>query len=78
MLAVGRDPRRLVGHAARCGAPQQELTDRVAGVVQVISQIGPGGDRTASERIALATGRPVKLWPSQGEFRLLEKPLAGS
>ncbi len=37
----------------------QELSDRNLGVIQVICQIGPGGDRTNSERLALATGRPV-------------------
>lgn len=37
----------------------RELSERNVGVIQVICQIGPGGDRTCSERIALATGRPV-------------------
>ena len=37
----------------------QELTERNKGMIQVISQIGPGGDRTNSEKIAMGTGRPV-------------------
>ena len=37
----------------------RELTDRGEGMIQVICQIGPGGDRTRAERIALETGRPV-------------------
>ena len=37
----------------------RELTDRDQGMIQVICQIGPGGDRTHAERIAIETGRPV-------------------
>lgn len=37
----------------------RELTDRGGGMIQVICQIGPGGDRTHAERIAIETGRPV-------------------
>lgn len=35
------------------------LRDREDGIIQVISQIGPVGDRTISERLAQASGRPI-------------------
>lgn len=35
------------------------LRDRQDGIIQVISQIGPMGDRTMSERLAEASGRPI-------------------
>lgn len=37
----------------------QELTDRGEGIIQILTATGPNGDRTASERMALETGRPT-------------------
>ena len=35
------------------------LRDRAEGIIQVISQIGPVGDRAISERLARSSGRPI-------------------